>query len=105
MQGYGGHRVALQLLLKRIAPISSWAMVPGCRIGSFSLRKGKVFRAASTQYPGEAKVSFNAARLVIDSVLVLVLLDELLLGGPGAARTGRPLPGKAAVAADIVWCL
>jgi hypothetical protein len=46
-------------------------VVNGCRIGTFSLRKGKLFRAASPQHSGEAIVSFDAAWLVIDSVLLL----------------------------------
>src|SRR3984893_1232003 len=69
-------------------------MVPRRRIGTSSLRKGKLFRAASPQYPREAIVSFGAAWLVINSVLLLVLLAELLLGGPGPGPHGRIFGGN-----------
>src|ERR1700694_1669011 len=55
--------------------------VLGCRISASTLRKGTVFHTRSTQQPREAIVSFDAARLVINSVLLILLLGEHLLYG------------------------
>src|SRR5262245_46388881 len=41
------------------------------------------------QQPGQAEVPFDAARLVIDSVLLVALPGELLLDGPWAGPDGR----------------
>src|SRR5579862_1589590 len=54
-------------------------VVYGSRIGTSSLCKGGFFRAPSMQQPREPKVSFDAARLVINSVLLVALFGELLL--------------------------
>src|SRR5205823_15052250 len=56
--------------------------VPGCGIRTPPLRKEEFFQAPSMQQPREAIISFVAARLVIDSVLLVVLPGELLLDGP-----------------------
>src|SRR5262249_37197894 len=53
------------------------------------LRKGAVFHAPSAQEPRQAIVSFDAARLVINSVLLVALPGELLLGRPGPGPRGR----------------
>src|SRR6266446_1535620 len=62
--------------------------VLGCRIRTSSLRKRELFEASSMQQPREAIVSFDAARLVINSVLLVALPDELLLGGPCSSPHG-----------------
>src|SRR6266446_1293774 len=67
--------------------------VLGCRIRTSSLRKGELFEASSMQQPREAIVSFDAARLVINSVLLVALPDELLLGGPWPGPHGRIFDG------------
>src|SRR6266852_7850483 len=58
-------------------------VVRGSRIGTSSLCEGAVFHAPSAQQPRQAIVPFDAARLVIHSVLLVALPGELLLGGPG----------------------
>src|SRR5207244_8246358 len=57
-------------------------VVDGSRIGASSLGKGALFHAPTVQQPRQAEVSFDAARLVVNSVLLVALLGELLLGGP-----------------------
>src|SRR3984893_15052710 len=64
-------------------------VVPGCRIRTSSLGKSTLFHAPSMQHPREAHVSFDAARLVINSVLLVALPGELLLGGPWPRPHGR----------------
>src|SRR5712671_2222940 len=64
-------------------------VVDGSRIGTSSLREGELFDAPATQQPRKAKVSFDAARLVIKSVLLVALLGELFLDGPGLRPHGR----------------
>ena len=61
----------------------------GCRIGTSALRKGKFFRAGSPQQPRKAVVSFDAPRLVINSVVLVALLGELLADGPPPGPHGR----------------
>src|SRR5215468_10568682 len=65
---------------------SSW-------IGTSSLRKSELFHAPSMQQSGQAKVSFDAARLVIKSVLLVALLGELFFDGPGLSPHGRIFDG------------
>src|SRR5215471_1051779 len=72
-------------------------MVPGCWIGTFSLRKRKLFRATAPQYPRQAIVSFDAARLVIKSVRLVTLPDELLLDRP------RPRPHRRVFDGHLVF--
>src|SRR5438552_5291035 len=62
--------------------LGSLYAVPGCGVRTPSLRKGELFQAPSMQQPRKAIVSFDAARLGINSVLLVVLPDEILLGGP-----------------------
>src|SRR5260370_23992121 len=64
-------------------------VVDGSRIGPSSLGKGALFHAPTPQQPRQAEVSFDAARLVINSVLLVALLRELLLGGPWPRPYGR----------------
>src|SRR5215471_2529197 len=68
-------------------------VVSGCRIRTASLRKGELLHPPSMQQPREAKVSFDAARLVIKSVLLVALPGELLLNGPGLSPHGRIFDG------------
>src|SRR6266404_3121452 len=67
--------------------------VPGGRIRALTLRKGAVFHARSTQQPRKAIISFDAARLVINSVRLIALLGEFLLYGPGLSPHGRIFDG------------
>src|ERR1700730_6792581 len=76
---------------------TSLYVVYGSGIGTSSLRKGELFHAPSMQQPRETKVSFDAARLVIDSVLHLALLGELFLRGP------RPRPHRRIFDRDLVF--
>src|SRR3984893_18599967 len=64
-------------------------VVYGSRIGTTSLRKGEFFHAPAMQQPREAEVSFDAAGLVIKSVLLVALLGELFLDGPWPRPHGR----------------
>src|SRR5262252_8162615 len=66
------------LLLQRIRLLISRRVVLGQRVGSFSLRKGAVFEARRLHHRGKAFVSFDAARLVINLVLLLALPGEFL---------------------------
>src|SRR5262249_29663679 len=59
------------------------------RIGATSLRKRALLHAPSVQQPGQAKVSLDAARLVINPVLLVTLSSELLLHGPWSGPHGR----------------
>ncbi len=68
-------------------------VVLGCRIRTSSLRKGKLFHAPPVQQPWQAIVSFDAARLIINSVLLVALLSELLLDSPRLYPHGRVLDG------------
>src|SRR5258708_19674974 len=68
-------------------------VVLGCRIRTSSLRKGKLFHAPPVQQPWQAIVSFDAARLIINSVLLVALLIELLLDSPRLYPHGRVLDG------------
>src|SRR5215470_18911521 len=82
------------MLLKRIGlKLNTLYAVASSRIRTSSLRKGKLFDASSVHVPREAKVSFDAARLVIDSVRLIVLPGELLLGRPWPSPHGRILDG------------
>src|SRR5262249_38985842 len=61
----------------------------GPRIRASSLRKSTLLCAPSVQQPRQAVIPFDAARLVVDSVLLAALPGELLLGGPGLGPHGR----------------
>src|SRR5258706_1091784 len=56
--------------------------IPGRRIGTFPLREQGLFGSPSMQQSGETVVSFDAARLAIDSILFDVLLGEFLFDRP-----------------------
>src|SRR5258705_7113750 len=74
---------SLQLLQRVLVAVVDFYGVSACRIRTLALCKESFFRAPSMQQPGEAIISFVAARLGIDSVLLVVLPGEFLLGGPG----------------------
>src|SRR6266853_5846711 len=59
------------------------------RVGTSSLRKGELLHARSTYQPRKGIVSLVAARLVIDSVRLLALPDELLRDRPWLRPHGR----------------
>src|ERR1700731_3039774 len=63
------------------------------RVGTSSLCKGELLHARSTQQPREGIVSLVAARLVINSVRLPALLDELLRDLPWRRPHGRILDG------------
>src|SRR6516225_385998 len=63
----------------------------GARIDPSSLREGEVFHAVPMKQPRQTEVSFDAARLGIDPVLLVVLPGELLLGGPRFRPNSRIL--------------
>src|SRR6266853_74578 len=63
------------------------------RVGTSSLRKGELLHARSTYQPGKGIVSLVAARLVINSVRLLALPDELLGDRPWLRPHGRILDG------------
>src|SRR6266853_2614116 len=84
---------AALLLLQRIRISASRRVVLGQRIGSASLGKLAVFLARRLHHRRKAKVSFNAARLVINSVFLFALPGELLLGGPRTCPHGRIFDG------------
>ena len=65
-----------------------------CRIGTSSLGKGRLFRADSPQQPRKAVVSFDAAWLGINSVVLVALLGELLADGPRLGPLGRIFEGN-----------
>src|SRR5258707_15076932 len=54
-----------------------------------SLRKGELFRTRSPHQSRQTIVSFDAAGLVIKSVLLIALLGELLAGSPGLSPHRR----------------
>src|SRR5882672_5664912 len=68
--------------------------VLGGRVRALPRRKGAVLHARSTQQPREAIVSFDAARLVINSVGLVALLGELLLYGPRLGPHRRIFDGN-----------
>src|SRR5712675_1047451 len=93
-QVFQARRLAVveQRIFFRKADKSRGAVLGG-RIRALPLRKGAVFCARSTQQPREAIVSFDAARLVINSVRLIALLGEFLLYGPGLSPHGRIFDG------------
>src|SRR5262245_28060724 len=81
--------IALRLLLQRVAlTLIDRDGAYRSRINTCSLRKGLFSHAVSMQQPWETVVSFDAARLVIYSVFLVVLQREFLFGGP------RPRPHR-----------
>src|SRR5437667_9379260 len=79
----------LQRVLQNLGLCKIRRVVRGRRIGTASLRKGGVFHAPSMQQPRQTIVALNAARLGIESVLLLALPGELLLDGPMTRPQGR----------------
>src|SRR6266446_10584472 len=59
------------------------------RVGASSLRKGELLHARTAYQPRKGIVSLVAARLVIDSVRLLALPDELLRDRPWLRPHGR----------------
>src|SRR5260370_38698444 len=51
-------------------------VVLGCRIRTSSLRKGKLFHAPPVQQPWQPIVYFDAARIIVNPVLLACLLSE-----------------------------
>jgi hypothetical protein len=97
-QAWRGREVSAVFLLfcrKRVQRISSKNkttrsyVVPSCRIRTTSLDRGAFFHAPSMQHPGQAHVSFDAARLVIDPVPLVALPRKLLLDPPRPRPFGR----------------
>src|SRR6202043_4012860 len=86
----------LQRVLWNLSIYKGPRVVPACGIITSSLRKGDVFHAPSMQQPRETKVAFEAARLGIQSVLLVALSAELLLDGP------RPRPHGLIFDRDLV---
>src|ERR1700692_716350 len=64
-------------------------VVHSSRVRASSLRKGALFHAPSMQQPWQAIVALDAARLVINSVVLVALPGELLLDGPRPSPHGR----------------
>src|SRR5260370_41357787 len=64
-------------------------VVLGSRIGAASLREGALFHAPAVQQPRQPEVSLDAARLVINPVVLVALSGELLLHGPWSGPHGR----------------
>src|SRR2546423_14546852 len=63
------------------------------RVGAFSLCKGEVFHARRVHQACETIISFDAARLVINPVLLIILPGELLFYGPGPRSHRRIFDG------------
>src|SRR5215831_3815135 len=53
------------------------------------MRKSKVFDPPSVEQTGKALIAFDAARLGVESVLIVTLSGEFLLDGPGPGPHGR----------------
>src|SRR5262249_42608158 len=68
-------------------------VVSRCRIRTSSFRKGELLHSPSMQQPREAKISFDAARLGIKSVVLVALPSELLADGPRLRPHRRVLDG------------
>ena len=67
--------------------------IDGSRIGAFSLGESALLSAAAVEQPRQAEVSFVAARLVINSVLLVALPGELLFDRPWPGPHGRVFDG------------
>src|SRR6266478_7683005 len=80
---YGFRPVAHGLLQRVRFTLIGRDGADGSRIDTSSLREGEIFDTVSMKEPWEAIVSFDAARLGIYSVFLVVLADEILPGSPG----------------------
>src|SRR5262249_21852738 len=83
----------LQRVLLKLNPLYT---ILGSGVGTPSLRKSELLDPPSMQQSREPKVSFDAARLGVNSVLLIALSGELLLGGP------RPCPHSRVYGSDFV---
>src|SRR5215470_1144628 len=84
----GTDRLPQRILLKNKAADATYT-VPGCRIGTSSLRKCEIFHTSSMEQPREAKVSFDTPRLSIKPILVVALPGEFLHRRPRPGPYGR----------------
>src|SRR5215475_2118617 len=88
----GTDRLPQRILLKNKAADATYT-VPGCRIGTSSLRKCEIFHTSSMEQPREAKVSFDTPRLSIKPILVVALPGEFLHRRPRPGPYGRIFDG------------
>src|SRR5580704_14876135 len=84
------HALPQRIVLKQETALD---VVDRSRIGTSSLGKGELFNAPAMQQAWEAEVTFDAARLVIEAVLLLALLRVIFLGGPWPRPHGRVFDG------------
>src|SRR5216684_2552107 len=84
--------LCLAALLQRVAfTVIRPEATYGSRIDASSLRKGEIIHPVSVKQPRETIVSFDAARLGVYSVFLVVLPNEFLLGRPGPGPHRRIL--------------
>src|SRR5262252_10874177 len=88
----GTDRLPQRILLKNKTADAAYA-VPGCRIGTSSLRKCGIFHAPSVEQTREAKVSFDTARLGIKPILLVALPGKFLHHRPRPGPYGRIFDG------------
>src|SRR5215470_5567191 len=88
-----GARQTSRALIQRILPnrLHPTDGVLGSRVGAAALREGPLLHAPSVQQSRQAVVSLEAARLVINPVLLVALPGELLLHGPWSSPHCRIL--------------
>src|SRR5215475_3326529 len=79
----------LALLQRVLLKLNTLYTILGSRVGTPSLRKSELFDPPSMQQSRKTKVSFDAARLGVNSVLLIALAGEFLLGGPRPCPHGR----------------
>src|SRR5215471_11226959 len=91
----GAHALSCNVSLQRIilSTRDTRGAVSCRRMGTSSFCKGRLLHTRSTQQPRKRIVSLVAARLVINSVRLLALLDELLRDRPWLRPHGRILDG------------
>src|SRR5262249_45073809 len=68
-------------------------IVLGCRMRTPLIGEGEVCLARREQHRWQGVVSFDAARLVIDAILLVALPGELLFDGPGPRPNCRVFDG------------
>src|SRR5262249_8917310 len=71
----------------------SCSAVLGCWIRTLPLRKGTGLYPRATQHPRQPKMCLDRARIIVNSVLLIALPDELLLHGPGLGPYRRVFDG------------
>src|SRR5215470_18134834 len=79
----------LQRVLQRLGRSKVRRVVHGRGIRTTSLRKRKVFHPPSMEQTGKALIAFDAARLGVESILLVTLSREFLLDGPGPGPHSR----------------